>query len=143
MKTRIHPDRSPDRALLLAGNTVVIAVLLLAVMGFAGTAHARDNVTFSVGIGGPGVLVGAPNAYPVYSTPQPVYVQPAPVYYQQAPVYYSRPPVYVVPQPVYYGRPPGWYGRHHKHRHDDDRDERRGAYYQQSPYGYGQVYYRR
>ncbi len=147
MTTRIHPKRT----LLLAGNTVVMAALSLAAMSFAGAAHARDNVTFSVGIGGPGVLVGATNAYPVYSQPQPVYVQPAPVYYQQAPVYYSRPPVYVVPQPVYYGRPPGWYGRHHKHRHDDDRDERRGTYYQQSPYGYGpgygpgygQVYYRR
>lgn len=140
MKTRIHPNR----ALLLAGNTVVMTILSLAALSFAGAAHARDNVTLSVGIGVPGVLVGATNAYPVYSQPQPVYVQPAPVYYQQAPVYYSRPPVYAVPQPVYYGRPPGWYGRHHKHRHDDDdRDERRGGYYQQSPYGYGQVYYRR
>ncbi len=149
MKTRIHPNRSPNRALLLEGNTVLMAVLSLAALSFAGAAHARDNVTFSVGIGGPGVLVGATNAYPVYSQPQPVYVQPrpvyvqpAPVYYQQAPVYYSRPPVYVVPQPVYYGRPPGWYGHHHRHH-----DERRGAYYQQAPQGYGpgygQVYYQR
>lgn len=148
-KTSTKALTRPDHRLLIAGNTVVAGALALAALGFTGAADARDNVTFSVGIGVPGVLVGATNAYPVYSQPRPVFVQPAPmyyqpapVYYQQAPVYYSRPPVYVVPQPVYYGRPPGWYGRHHR-RHD----ERRGGYYQQAPQnygpGYGQVYYQR
>ena len=145
-----------DQRLLMAGHPVVLGVLALAALSFAGAANARDNVTFSVGIGLPGVVLGATNAYPVYSQPQPVYVQPAPVYYpaapifyppapvyyQQAPAYYSRPPVYVVPQPVYVGRPPGWYGHPHR-RHD----EHRGGYYPSATqsYGaaYGQVYYQR
>ena len=151
MKTFIYPNHRlnhrlnhrPKRAMLLAGTS---AALALVTMGFAGAAQARDNVSFSVAIGGPGVLVGARHAYPVYSPPRPVYVQPAPVYYQQAPVYYSRPPIYVAPQPVYYGPPPGWYGHHHRHH-----DEHRGGYYQQAPQGYGpayapgygQVYYQR
>jgi hypothetical protein len=119
MKTAIKTNRS----LALAGAAATLAV---AAMGFAGAAQARDNVSFSVGIGVPGVQVGVTNAYPVYQ--QPVYVQPAPVYYQPAPVYYPR-PVYVVPQPVYYGRP-------HGHRHG-------GGYYVQAPrpgYGYGPGY---
>ena len=143
MKPLMKTLTRPDHRLLVAAST---AALALAAMGFVDSAHARDNATFSVGIGLPGVLVGATNAYPVYSPPQPVYVQPAPVYYQQAPVYYSRPPVYVTPQPIYYGPPPGWRGRHHKHH-----DEHRGGYYQQAPQGYGpgygpgygQVYYQR
>lgn len=127
----------PDHRLLIAGNTVVLGALALAALSFAGAADARDNVTFSVSIGVPGVVVGATNAYPVYSQPRPVYVQPAPVYYQPAPVYYSRPPVYVVPQPVYFDRPQGWkpghFKKHHKH------DGRHQDYYSQ---GYASVYYR-
>jgi hypothetical protein len=71
MKTAIKANRS----VALAGAA---ATLALAAMGFAGAAQARDNVSFSVGIGVPGVQVGVTNAYPVYQ--QPVYVQPAPVY---------------------------------------------------------------
>ena len=126
MKTLTRPHASSNRVVLMAGTC---AALALAAMCFAGHAQARDNLSFSIGIGVPGVLIGATNAYPVYSPPQPVYVQPAPVYY-------SRPPVYVVPQPVYYGRPPGWQGRHHK-RHDERRG---GGYYQQAPQGYGPGY---
>ncbi|MES2511906.1 MAG: hypothetical protein V4625_18425 [Pseudomonadota bacterium] len=117
---------------------LVAATLAVAAFGFAGAAQARDNVSFSVGIGVPGVQVGVTNAYPVYTQPvyqQPVYVQPAPVYVQPRPVYYGPQPVYVAPQPVYL-RP----GRHHGHR---------GGYYVQAPRhgyyapGYAPVYYRR
>ena len=125
------------RSGLLAGTAMALAA-----MGFAGAAQARDNVSFSVGIGVPGVQVGVSNAYPVYGYPQqvlvqapPVYMQPSPVYMAPVPVYYGQ-PVYVAPQPVYYGRPHG----HHK-RHG-------GGYYGQAPHpGYGPayapVYYRR
>lgn len=138
----------------MAGSAAALALLAF---GFAGTAHARDNVTFSVGIGVPGVVIGASNAYPVYTQPQviytqpqpvyiqprPVYVQPAPVYYQPAPVYYSAPPVYAAPQPVYYGGKHGYkhghgYG-HGYYRGHDERGERGGR----GGYGYAPVYYRR
>lgn len=149
MKTVTRPDSRPNRVLLIAGTS---AALALAAMGFAGNAQARDNVTFSVGIGGPGVLVGATNAYPVYSQPRPVYVQPrpvyvqpAPIYYQQAPVYYAAPPVYAVPQPIYYGRPHGWKHGHHKKHNKHNRDDDRHDGYQRGydNQGYGPVYYQR
>ena len=112
------------RSLAVAGAAAVMAV---ASLGFAGAAQARDNVSFSVGIGVPGVVIGATNAYPVYNQPvyqqQPVYVQQAPVYVQPRPVYVQPQPVYVQPRPVYYGpRPvyyapaPVYYGRPHGHR---------------------------
>lgn len=140
MKTAITANRSG----LIAG---VAATLAVAALGFAGAAQARDNVSFSVGIGVPGVQVGVTNAYPVYSQPvysQPVYVQSQPVYVQPQPVYVQPAPVYVRPRPVYYGQPvyvapPVYYGRPH-HRH--------GGYYVQAPrpgygHGYAPVYYRR
>jgi PXPV repeat (3 copies) len=140
----------PDRALQTVGLSTALA---LASLSFAGVAHARDNVTFSVNIGVPGVLIGATNAYPVYSQPRPVYVQPrpvyvqpAPVYYRPAPVYYSAPPVFVAPQPVYYQRPQEWRHGHYKKRHKHDRDDdRRGSYQQPGYYsqGYAPVYYQR
>ncbi|MEO7886259.1 MAG: hypothetical protein ABI893_05620 [Polaromonas sp.] len=125
MKTTIKANRS----VALAGAA---ATLALAAMGFAGAAQARDNVSFSVGIGVPGVQVGVTNAYPVYQ--QPVYAQPAPVYYQPAPVYYQPRPVYVRPAPVYVVPQPVYYGRPHGHRHH-------GGYYVQAPrQGYGPGY---
>ncbi|MDP1742587.1 MAG: hypothetical protein Q8M51_04525 [Polaromonas sp.] len=108
----------PKRALLMAGAT---AALALAAMAFSGGAQARSDVSFSVGVGLPGVHVGVSNAYPVY---QPVYQQP--VYVQPAPVYYQPQPVYVQPAPVYYGRPHGWHKRHGHHGRDDD--NRHGGY---------------
>lgn len=57
MKTAITANRSG----LIAG---VAATLAVAALGFAGAAQARDNVSFSVGIGVPGVQVGVTNAYP-------------------------------------------------------------------------------
>jgi hypothetical protein len=75
---------------------------------FAATsASARGDVSWSVGVGLPGVAVGVGN--PGYY-PAPVYAPPAPVYYAPpAPVYYNPPPVYYRPAPVYYG-PPAYYG---------------------------------
>ena len=126
------------------------ALLVVGAMGFAGTAHARDNVSFSTGIGVPGVVVGVNNAYPLYSQlvySQPVYVQPRPVYLQQRRVYVQPAPVYVQPAPVYYQGPPVYYRRPHGHGHHG------GGYYVQTPrpaYGpgfssqlYAPVYYQR
>lgn len=145
---------SETRSGLMASG---MALLVLGAMGFASNAHARDNVSFSVGIGVPGVAVGVNNAYPVYSQPvysQPIYVQPRPVYVQPQPVYlqprhvYVQPvPVYVQPAPVYYQNAPVYYGRPHGHGHHG------GGYYVQTPrpaYGpgfsrqrYAPVYYQR
>ena len=131
------------RSALMAGAAAALAI---AAMGFAGAADARDDVSFSVGIGVPGVSFGATNAYPVYAQPvyveplpvylqpQPVYVQPRPVYVQPAPIYYRQPPVYVRPAPVYYGAPqayygnPGWghHGWHDRRGRGDDGDRRGG-----------------
>ncbi|MDH6165752.1 hypothetical protein M2282_000880 [Variovorax boronicumulans] len=74
---------------------------------FAATsASARSDVSWSVGVGLPGVAVGVGG--PAYY-PAPVY-SPPPVYYAPpAPVYYNPPPVYYRPAPVYYG-PPAYYG---------------------------------
>lgn len=116
---------SSIRTLLIAGASAAVAV---AAMGFSGGAHARSDVSFSIGIGTPGLVIGASNAYPVYSAPvysqpaygyypQPVYGQPQPVYVQPRPFYnphpiYVQAPVYVAPPPVYYG---GGYYRHPGH----------------------------
>ena len=147
MKTLTKTLTQPGYRMMVAATS---AALALAAMSFAGTSHARDNVTISVGIGVPGVVIGASNAYPVYSQPRPVYVQPRPVYVQPAPIYYQPAPVYyAAPQPVYLGRPHGWkHGHYKKHdKHDDDDDDRghkRGhnrSYYSQGYYG--PVYYQR
>jgi hypothetical protein len=111
------------RALLTAGVT---AALALVAMGFSGGAQARSDVSFSVGVVLPGVVVGVSNAYPVYN--QPVYVQPAPVYVQPRVIYRQPQPVYVQPQVVYVqpewsppGRAYGWKKHHGKKDRDDDR----------------------
>jgi hypothetical protein len=68
--------------LFLSGLVVAAGTLL------AGQAQARDDVSWSVSIGVPGVVVGAP----VYGVPAPVYRAPLPVV--GVPVY----------QEPYYGR---------------------------------------
>jgi hypothetical protein len=88
------------------------AVLAVATLGMTGAARA-DNLTWSLGLSSPGVVVGVSNAQPVYVQPQRVYVQPQPVYVQPQVVYRQQPQVVYVqpaPQVVY----PGW--RHHGHR---------------------------
>lgn len=135
MKTAINATRSG----LMAGS---VALLALCTMGFTGAAQARDNVSFSVGIGVPGVAVGVNNAYPLYTQPvysQPVYVQSQPVYVQPNSMYVQPAPVYVQPAPVYYQNAPVYYGRPYGHGH------RGGGYYVQGPrpaYGPGYAGYR-
>ena len=98
------------------------AVLAVATLGLAGAAHA-DNLTWSLGLSSPGVVVGVSNAQPVYVQPQRVYVQPQPVYVQPQVVYQQPQVVYVQPAPrVIY---PGW--RHHE-RHER-RWEHRGPHH--------------
>ena len=92
---------------------------------FAATsASARGDVSWSVGVGLPGVAigVGAPAYYPapVYSAPAPVYyAPPPPVYYRPPPPVYYRPPppVYYRPAPVF-APPPGriYYGPGYPYR---------------------------
>jgi len=113
----MKPVNKVNRSIVMAG---AVAMLAVAAMGFAGAAQARDNVFWSVGVGGPGVAVNVGNGFPVYAAPQLVYVQPAPVYYQPQ-------PVYLAPQAVYYD------GRPHGHRHHD-------VHHVQDPRGYGPGY---
>lgn len=121
------------------------SVLAVAALAFAGTAQARDNLSFSIGISSPGAQVGINNGYPVYVQPQPVYVQPQPVYVRPRPVYvqpvpgyYSPRPVYVQPVPVYpgYGYHKGKHKKHHGYYHGHGY---RHGYNQQ----YAPVYYDR
>lgn len=133
-----------NRSVVVAG---FMATLAVAAMGFAGSAQARDNVYWSVGVGTPGAVVNVGNVgsvyqpRPVYVQPQPVYVQPAPVYYQPQPVFVRPQPVYVAPYPVYQQRP----YRHHR-RHGGQggyyQPEARGGYEGYGP-GYAPVYYQR
>lgn len=101
-----------------------LGVLGAAALGASTAAQARNDVFWSVGVGGPGVSVGVSNAPPYYA-PAPVYVQPAPVYMAPRPVYvaprpvYHAPPVVYGPAPVYYG-PPG-HRKHPRHKWESRR----------------------
>jgi hypothetical protein len=96
------------------------AAALLALAVGAGTAQARDNVFWSLGVeAAPGVSVGVSNARPVLVAPQPVYVAPQPVYVAPRPVVVQPRPVVLVEQPVYVV--PGHRGHKHKHRHHGHR----------------------
>jgi len=91
-----------------------LALLALAAAGWAattGTAQARDNVHFSIGLHAPGVAVGVSNGGPVYHQPYVIQHQPYPYPYVR--------PVVVAPAPVYY-YPSRVYGP----RWDDRRDRR-------------------
>lgn len=105
-------------------STYIKAAAAVLAVAAVGAAQARDNINWSVGIGVPGVTIGATNGR--YYAPPPVYYSPAPIYYSQPSYvypssYYVEPaPVYVAPAPIYYSRP--YYGpyyghRHHRHRH--------------------------
>jgi ABC-type Fe3+ transport system permease subunit len=102
-----------NRSLSIAMASATVA---LASLACTTAAQARD-VSWSVGVSVPGVVVGAGNSYyrpaPVYVQPAPVYVAPQPVY--QSPVY-APSPVYYESAPVYYG-PPRGYGYYHHHHH--------------------------
>lgn len=105
-----------------------LPALAAALLASGGNALARD-VHWSVGIGLPGVVIGAGTGYaypmvrpgpplylpapPVYATPlPPVYAAPLPpVYAAPPPVYYTPAPrpIYYTPPPAYYTAPPIWY----------------------------------
>ena len=111
---------------LLSRHFVAVAALAVAAMGAATAAHARSDITWSIGINSPGVYVQPAPVYyapppPVYYQPRPVYVQPAPVYVQPR-VVYAQPPAYG----YYYNEPDWrraeWERRHHWKRHKRDRD---------------------
>ncbi|MEP6971581.1 MAG: hypothetical protein ABJA49_14135, partial [Betaproteobacteria bacterium] len=82
---------------LLSRHLAAAAVLAFATLGAASSAHARSDVSFSIGIQVPGVYV---QPAPVYRTPPSAYYQPPPVYYQPQPSYYQSQPSYYQPQPV-------------------------------------------
>ncbi len=90
------------------------AGVALALLAGTGAAQARD-VNWSVGIGVPGVVVGASNGY--YAPAPTYYAPPPPVYYAPPrPVYYAPPPAYYAPPPVvYYGDRGYRHHRHHRH----------------------------
>ena len=147
MKTVIRSHR-------MAMISGVAATLAVAAMGFTGTAQARDNVYWSVGVGTPGAVVNVGNALPVYSQPQViytpppvVYTQPAPVYVQPRPYYYGQPQVVYTQPQVVYGHPGKRHGWHKKHKYDHDDGHRGHGYYGGDRYGYQQgyapVYYQR
>ena len=98
------------------------AGLALVLMVGAGTAQARSDVYWSVGVGAPGVALGVGNGAPVYyAPPPPVYYAPPPaVYVPPRPVYYA-PPAVAYPPPRYYGGH-GHYHHHHRHHHHHRRD---------------------
>lgn len=94
-------------------KSLTAAALALGTLAAATTAHARDDVQFSITLGTPGVYV---QPAPVYAHPRPVYVRPAPVYVQPQPVYAQPISSYVFPRPVYYTQPTpvyGGWGHHH------------------------------
>src|SRR5688572_28351584 len=79
------------------------AALLGLSLAALGSAHARDNVYWSVGVdAAPGVSVGvSKHRQPVYVQQQPVYIAPQPVYVQPAPVYMQPQPIYSQPRVIY------------------------------------------
>lgn len=116
----------------------------LAALGFAVAAQARDNVSFSFG-------VGINNAYPVYTeqpifVQQPVYVQPQPFYVQPQQVYVQPQTIYVAPRQVYYGQPVYQSPQPVYYVSPNDYGRNGGGFYQQQSQwnnGYSQPYYRR
>lgn len=105
-------------------SAIASAGLVFTLMLAAGSAQARSDVSWSVGIGVPGVVVGASNAGVGYYAPAPVYYTPPPVYRVPAPVYYAPPPVVYAP-PVYYAPRPHWRGHHRGWEHRGHRRDRR------------------
>ena len=109
---------------------VTTAGVALGLLAAAGTAQAHGGVSWSVGVGAPGVAIGvgapgpvyyAPPAPVYYGPPAGVYVPPPPVYYRPRPVYYGPPAVVVAPRPYYGYRDDGYRDRGY-------RDHGRGHY---------------
>ncbi|MES2584661.1 MAG: hypothetical protein V4627_18185 [Pseudomonadota bacterium] len=110
-------------------KSLAAAALALGTLVAATTAHARNDVQFSITLGTPGVYV---QPAPVYARPRPVYVQPAPVYVQPLPVYAQPISSYVYPRPVYYTPPTpvhgGWGHQRHHHGRDINKRGPKGDY---------------
>lgn len=152
MNTLTHRlERSSHWARGLATLGLVAGAWALTVA--ASSAHARNDVYWSVGVNGPGVTIGASNAPVVVASPPGYYYDPRPVVVQPAPIYVPRPPVVYAPQvvygpPVVYAPRPvvisgpsywdddrgrgHWRGRGHGHGHGHGRDwddDRRGGHW--------------
>jgi len=83
---------------------LALAGALVAAAAFAPAAQAHGGFSLSIGL--PGVVVGAPYY------PAPVYAAPAPVYVAPPPVAYTRPRVvYYAPRPRVVYRAPYWHRR--------------------------------
>ena len=94
---------------MLSAKPLVAAALAMGALAAGTAAHARSDVSFSIGVHLP---FGHVQPAPVYVQPPPVYVQPQPVYVQPQPVYVQAQPVYVQPRPAYRGHRRGaWGGR--------------------------------
>jgi hypothetical protein len=75
---------------LFSAKSIVAAAVALGAVGLASVAHARSDVTLSIGVNSPygyGYVQSAPA--PVYVDPRPVYVQPQSVYVQPGTTYYG------------------------------------------------------
>jgi hypothetical protein len=74
---------------LFSAKTLLVAAVALGAVGAASAAHARSDVTLSIGLNTP-YSYGYVQSQPVYVEPQQVYVQPQPVYVQPEVVYYGN-----------------------------------------------------
>lgn len=83
---------------LFSARSFLAAAVALGAVGVASAAHARTDVTVSIGVNAP------------YGQVQPVYgyAQPAPVYIDPQPVFVQPRQVVVQPQSVYYGHDRRW-----------------------------------
>lgn len=93
---------------------------LVAALGMAASAHARDGLNWSVGISTPGAVVNVGNM-PAVVVPAPVYV-PAAVVVPARPVYVAAAPVVQGPVYLIQGRErkdhykgKGWHKKHGRH----------------------------
>ena len=93
---------------LFSARFLVGAAVALGALGLASVAHARTDVTFSIGVNAPYGYVqpSYDYVYPAYG-----YAQPAPVYIDPQPVYVQPRPVYVPPRTIYYGHERRWQRR--------------------------------
>ncbi len=96
---------------LFSAKSLVVAAVALGAVGMASAAHARSDVSLSIGFNAP-IGYGYVQPAPVYVEPQPVYVEPQ--------SYYVQPQVYVQPRPVFYG---GGEWRHDEWRREQLRRE--------------------
>jgi hypothetical protein len=74
---------------LFSAKSLLVAAVALGAVGAASAAHARSDVTLSIGLNTP-YSYGYVQSAPVYVEPQPVYVQPRQVYVEPEVVYYGH-----------------------------------------------------